>query len=181
MTRSFPQPRTFTQADGRINFRECLAAAHAFWDRHSWKIAGRMALPDWRIVTGRVRDLAEGENARWASLAAHDLAAATAFDALLAASQIEACDAYGRDVAIEALAADRPAIWTSTSNRLYVSETNADASAVYGDGSSLTVFERLVVEQHDYVEHLFALNNAGAKFLRNVRAARAYRRRPIAA
>ena len=181
-----PNPRTFTQADGRINFRECLSAGREFWSRRNFRnLAGsRMSLPDWRYVRDKLADLVMAENARWAALPPATRAAATRFDIALAVRSIECFDYFGRETAIDALLNDRPAVWLNSSdgrNNPWTSLINWNVSGIAGEASSATVFDRLVSEDRDFTANLFALNAAGEQFLRNIRAARDYRKRPMLA
>lgn len=189
-----PRHRVFTRADGSINFRECVAAARELCDRRRdgrWREAGawpfrRVLSPiDYRKVRDRLADLIGAERDAWSALPPSIRAAATAFDAQLDIWGTECVCDVSRRVAVAAMASNQPAVW-DTYNRSpgngFVSTLNFGASLQNAVGSQASVFEALIAHPTDAViSTLRPLNEAGAALIRNARAARAMRGRPVAA
>jgi len=190
-TPAIPRRRFFTQADGRINWRECMLAARQFRTEleRSHRFAIRSALgitrADIRDIGTRVNSLMLPELEAWDALSPSIRAAATHFDAsmdLLGTTCI--CDVSRRE-AIKALAENRPALWDAgdrTPNGDWAIMLNHGADRRCYEDTETTVFEALIAHHSDTpIKSLRPLNEAGAALIRNARAARAMRGRPVAA
>ncbi len=183
-TPSIPKRRTFTLADGRINFRECLAAAKCFRRQVEQSLRFAMRRPlalsanraDLHEIGLKVRALVTHENERWAAMTPSLRAAATAFDALYA----DPADDIGREYAVRALAAGRPAFWHASGHcgGAFVGALNANPEDEMFIDSTTTVFEALIaktISLPTMLDRLAPLNPAGEQLLRNARNAIALR------
>lgn len=186
-----PRRRFFTQADSRINWRECMLAARQFRTEleRSLRFAIRRSLgvtkSDLRDIVARVNGLVCAEREAWDALSPSVRAAATHFDASMdTLGTVCICDVSRRE-AIYALASGRPAVWDSgdrTPNGDWATMLNFGANVRCYEGSTKTVYEALIAHQSDKpITTLRPLNDAGAQLIRNARAARAMRGRPVAA
>ena len=175
--------RFFTLADGRIDFRACLQTAKEFRTARERRrpFGTPNSLNDLRDYVARVAGLVNVENGRWAAMTPALRAAATAFDSRFPDAQGDELRAQ----AIIALAAERPAFWSTAMYGDAIADAlNVDPAGQMYPDSATTVFEALIaraVADARRLSLLIALNPAGEALLRNVRAALAMRGAALAA
>jgi hypothetical protein len=182
-----PRRRSLTRPDGSIDFRACLAEARGFRQRLETSLAYALRQPrktttaDIRQIVSRVGELVARENAAWANLPPLIRSAAILFDSLMDTLGTECTDCLSRADAVQAIAANRPAVWDTyrrSPQNQFVDFINGGVNRQCYDASQETVFEALVHQSFrnpNFLNTLVGLNAAGDAVIRNARAARALR------
>ncbi len=189
-----PAPRTFTTPSCQINFRACVKMIRHLRNRfeNSFRrrylrpgAVGRLTFAELREVGEQMRNLADAERYAWNDLPEKIRASAEFFDAKMLELGTECCSVTSREEAVDALAAGRPAVWDSyrkSPKNAFVPMINNGVNRLCDEDSTATVFDALISAHIDtFITTLVPLNDAGAAVIRNAKAARAMRGRPVAA